>query len=128
MATREISLEMDKIRKSATITYEIDPPSIKLNLEKSGKTFHGENLFCCFIKLRRELPDIKFLCKGAKKNVHPSRMSSQMSSGLMAYELEIGKQALRKDMVNIFDYEENDLTNDPDIQSEYFSNWIKSLS
>ncbi|MBX8513050.1 hypothetical protein K5D34_25500 [Pseudomonas cichorii] len=127
METKEVTLEIGETRRKATITYSTTPPSIQLNLDDLSKTCHGESLFSCFIELRRELSNIKFFCKGAKKNVHPSRMSSQMSSGLMAYELEIGKQALRKNMVNIFDYEENDLTNDPDIQSEFFANWMKSL-
>ena len=45
----------------------------------------------------------------------------------MAYELTLGKQALRANLVNIFDYEENDLTNNPLTQSEFFEQWINSL-
>ncbi|WP_124349049.1 hypothetical protein [Pseudomonas chlororaphis] len=127
METVEITLELDGAPKKAKITYDFNPPFIKLDLENLSKTCYGDNLFTCFIKLRQELPEIRFFCKGAKKNVHPSRVSSQMSSGLMAYELEIGKQALRENIVNIFDYEEKYLTNDPNIQSEYFTAWINSL-
>lgn len=45
----------------------------------------------------------------------------------MAYELELGKQARRENLVNIFDHEEEHLTNEPTMQSEYFKNWLNSL-
>lgn len=67
-----------------------------------------------------------FMCKGAKINVHPSSMSSQMSLGVKAYELTLGKRASLDDIVNIFDYEENNLTNNPDVQEEFFLRWFWS--
>jgi hypothetical protein len=71
-------------------------------------------------------PNIIFLRKGAKINVHPSSMSSQMSLGVKAYELTLGKRESLEDVVNIFDYEENNLTNDPNIQEEFFLRWFCS--
>ena len=53
-------------------------------------------------------------------------MSSQMSLGVKAYELTLGKRALLSDIVNIFDYEENNLTNDPNLQEEFFLQWFWS--
>lgn len=50
-----------------------------------------------------------------------------MSSGLLAYELTLGKQALRENLVNIFDYDAEGVTNDPLVQREFFERWIKSL-
>ena len=96
MDNREIALIRNGVREKATVFYDAEQPSIIFKFKNFEKICHGENLFACFIKLRQELPEIKFLCKGAKRNVHPSRMSSQMSAGLMAYELEPGKQARRK--------------------------------
>lgn len=73
-------------------------------------------------KSQSRLPHMTFLCKGAKLNVMPSRMASQMSAGLVAYEITLGKQATRKDIVHIFDYEEENLTNDPKEQIDFFKN------
>lgn len=50
-----------------------------------------------------------------------------MSSGLLAYELTLGKQAFRENLVNIFDYDAEGVTNDPLVQREFFERWIKSL-
>lgn len=127
MEHREITLEEDGLLRSVEIAYDMENPSIQINLENSEHVFFGDNLFSCFIKLRQNFPEIKFFCKGAKKNVYPSRASSQMSSGLMAYELQQGKQALRANIVNIFDYEDQDLTNDPVVQLDFFKSWMASL-
>jgi hypothetical protein len=124
---REITLEEHGSLRSVEIAYDMQIPSIHINLENSEHAFHGDNLFSCFIELRKVFPEITFFCKGAKKNVYPSRASSQMSSGLMAYELQQGKQALRANIVNIFDYEDQDLTNDPSVQLDFFKSWMASL-
>ena len=55
-------------------------------------------------------------------------MSSQMSLGVKAYELTLGKQALRSDLVSIFDYEENNLTNEPKVQEDFFMRWLRLIS
>jgi hypothetical protein len=78
--------------------------------------------------LRADFPDIKFLCKGAKLNVHPSRMSSQMAGGVVAYEVSMGKPAEQEDIVNIFDYEDTDITNDIEQQREFNRRWLASLA
>lgn len=84
------------------------------------------DLFSCFCHLREHFPDILFLCKGAKENVYPSRMSRDMSGGLMAYECSIGKHASRENLVGIFDFEDKDITS-PEKQRRYYLNWIESL-
>ncbi|WP_454870104.1 hypothetical protein [Pseudomonas lini] len=91
-----------------------------------SKTYAGTDFYDCLGNIREEHYDIVFLCKGAKINVHPSSMSSQMSLGVKAYELTLGKYASRSDLVNIFDYEENNLTNNPEIQRDFFMRWIES--
>ncbi|NNB46995.1 hypothetical protein [Pseudomonas chlororaphis] len=127
MDYREITLEENGSLHVIEIAYDIKTPSIQIILENSEHIFYGDNLYSCFIKLRQKSPKTTFFCKGAKKNVYPSRASSQMSSGLMAYELQLGKQALRTNIVNIFDYEDQDLTNDPDVQLDFFKSWMASL-
>ncbi len=42
-----------------------------------------------------------------------------MTAGLMAYELKMGEQARRSDLVNIFDYDDNNLTNNPSKQNVF---------
>lgn len=90
------------------------------------KSYTGSDFYECLGLIRHDHSDVSFLCKGAKVNVHPSSMSSQMTLGVKAYELTLGKYALRSDVVNIFDYEENDLTNDPEDQKKFFKQWIES--
>ena len=113
--------------EKADLLYKTDPPCIQLKINDSIFFSIGNDLYSCLANLRNQLPDITFLCKGSKINVHPSRSTRQMTSGLMAYELTMGKQARRSDLVNIFDYDNNNLTNNPDEQNIFFEEWIKSL-
>jgi len=90
------------------------------------RIYSGCDCYKCFGLLRKDNPELTFFCKGAKINVHPSSMSSQMSLGLKAYELVVGKEASLDDLVYIFDYEDQDLTSDPDEQRFFYMNWISS--
>lgn len=54
-------------------------------------------------------------------------MASQMSAGLVAYEMTLGQQATNDDIVHLFDYEEENLTNDPQEQIDFFRKWLVSL-
>ena len=54
-------------------------------------------------------------------------MASQMSGGMVAYELTLGKRATREDLVNIFDFEEHNLTSDPNEQYNFYKEWITSI-
>jgi len=70
------------------------------------------------------------LCKGALKFIYPSRMSRQMSNGLMAYSLKLGKQADDKYLINIFDdIEESEIDNLSIVEDQlnWFKKWLKSL-
>ncbi|MBX9410669.1 hypothetical protein K5E40_34185 [Pseudomonas baetica] len=101
--------------------------SITLNLEnQSSQTYTDRDFYKCFGLLRKSNPHIRFFCKGSKINVHPSSMSSQMSLGLKAYELVMGKKPSLEEVVFIFDYEEENLTNDPEEQRTFYLNWITS--
>lgn len=51
-----------------------------------------------------------------------------MSAGLVAYQMTMGKPALPEDIVHIFDYEEENLTNDPQEQITFFKIWLASLN
>lgn len=87
----------------------------------------AEDFFSCFCELRSLLKDFIFLCKGAKINVYPSRMSRQMANGVKAYELTLGQQALRENLVDIFDYDDIGFSSSPKEQYDFYQKWLSSL-
>ena len=128
MKTTEISIIIDNHEEKAKLQYDAVKMLITLTMSNGFcDTYESDDLYLCLAKIRLELPHIKFLCKGAKLNVTPSRMCSQMSSGLVAYELTMGKSATFDDIVHIFDYEKNNIASTPEEQREFFKKWIHSL-
>jgi hypothetical protein len=127
MDSIKITIIKNGTRQIAELLCDSDNLTITI-IMKDGyrKLYRGDDFYKCLGNVRRDHRDIIFLCKGAKTNVHPSTMSSQMSLGVKAYELTLGKRALSDDIVNIFDYEEHNLTNDPNIQEEFFMQWFES--
>jgi hypothetical protein len=124
----EISIKKNGITQKALIECDRQNRTLIINLENaSRKTYAAHDLYECLGLIRADFPEIKFLCKGAKLNVHPSRMSSQMSSGVVAYELHLGISSEPTDIVNIFDYEEADIVNDIQQQRDFYKNWLESL-
>ncbi len=63
----------------------------------------GEDLFSAMQAARRSLDEmgIFLLCQGARRNVWPSRMARDMGGGMKAYQLRLGEQARRGDLVDI---------------------------
>ena len=111
------------------INLACDPVAISITIDLGGgpkKTYFGSDFYKCFAALRKDNDGLIFCCKGAKTNVHPSSMASQMSLGLKAYELVIGKEPSIDDLVFIFDYEEKDLSGDPDEQRQFYLSWMAS--
>ena len=124
----EIRTDIRGVIKNAVIECDRKQLSLTLVMENGiKKTYTAYDLYACFGLLRADFPETKFLCKGAKLNVYPSRMSSQMSSGLAAYELQLGRPAEPDDVVNIFDYEETDITSDIQRQHDFYQRWLASL-
>lgn len=112
--------KLDLLCDSQAISITIKPEDNK------EKTYTDSDFYKCFSLLRKDNPHLTFYCKGAKLNVHPSSMSSQMSLGLKAYEFVNGKKPSLDDLVFIFDYEERDLTSNPDEQRLFYLNWMTS--
>lgn len=81
----------------------------------------------CQIRLQLESERLMPVCYGASLNVFPSRMSRSMGSGLKAYRLTTGRQALTKDLVNIFDSGPDVVPASVANQKEHFNAWIHSL-
>lgn len=126
MKSREITIIKNGVRESALIEYEGGKPTLNLLLANGArKSYTALDLYESFGLLRADLKDVIFLCKGAKINVHTSGMSSQMSNGLVAYELTMGQPD--GELVHIFTYEENDLTNDIQEQHDFCQRWAESV-
>lgn len=124
------SIQVIKNKTKETATLEVCRQTRTMTLLTEGgltSTHTAEDLYECFGLIRADFPDITFLCKGAKINVHPSRMTSQMSAGLVAYEVKAGQPTEEEDVVRIFDYEERDLTNDIEAQKQHYRKWIESI-
>ena len=123
----QVTISTEGQKETARLVCDDSEISIIFTMKNGyNKTYRDCDFYKCFGRVREEHPDILFLCKGSKINVHPSSMSSQMTLGVKAYELTLGKPAELTDLVRIFDYEEHNLTNNPAEQEEFFMQWIKS--
>lgn len=128
MNTKKIKAIINNQKTEVTVKY--DDVALTMTFSEADnfkKIYRGKDIYVCLAKVRADFPQITFLCKGAQLNVMPSRMASQMSAGLVAYKMTMGKPAEGEDIVHIFDYEENNLTNDPQEQIIFFKNWLVSL-
>jgi hypothetical protein len=129
MKTTKILITHHGVIETATIEYERKKSTLIFTMQSYlKKAYTAHDLYVCFGMLRSDYPKINFLCKGAKLNVHPSRVSSQMSSGLVAYELKLGKPSEENDLVRIFDYEDENINSNIEEQRTFYQNWIKSLT
>lgn len=108
-----------------TATLEERFSSLTLTMENGFKKIYTDDgLYLCLTQIRRDFPETKFLCKGAKLNVFPSRMCSQMGNGAIAYEMILGEAASRDHIVHIFDFEDQNIVNDISEQIEFYHQWI----
>lgn len=127
MEHRRISLIVDGTKEEAEIYYDSIKSTINFRM-KNGftKTYKSTDLYLCLAKIRHDHPDVIFMCKGAKLKVTPSRMCSQMSGGVVAYELKDGKPEIFEDIVQIFDYKENNLAKSLNEQRDFYYKWLNS--
>lgn len=121
--TYSIQIVKDGLTEPAQVIVEI-PTTYQLTiLFANNQTIssQGTDVFDCFVKIREQTPDMIYLCKGAKRNVYPSRMARGYGGGgFKAYECTMGQQALRENLVEIFDYEDNDVAVLPSQQLDFF--------
>ncbi|KGE66949.1 MULTISPECIES: hypothetical protein [Pseudomonas] len=128
MKTQKIPAIIGNQKTEVTVKYDTSKSLMVFSEADNFKTiYEGRDMYVCLAKIRADFPHITFLCKGAKLNVKPSRMASQMSAGLVAYEMTLGKQATNENIVHLFDYEEDNLTNNPQEQIDFFKKWLASL-
>ena len=104
---------------------------VAVEIKLAEKTYDAvaESYFEILQNLRQELErdGIQILCNGAAKNVYPSPMTLAMGEGRRAYKMTWGKQALMKDLVDIFDYDESLICCSVEEQNQYYRDWIRSL-
>ena len=128
MFVTTVHIMIDNELEDAEFLVKRHPSHIHVKLTDGWKnTFEGADLYDCLGQILLARPDINFLCKGARRDVRPSSMSSQMSSGLVAYQHRLGVRASRNDIVRIFDYDDTDIVNDPKVQEDFFYRWLSSL-
>ena len=103
--------------------------AVEIKLEEKTYNAVAESYFETLQDLRQELErdGIQILCNGAAKNVYPSPMALAMGEGRRAYRMTWGKQALQKDVVDIFDYDESLICCSVEEQKQYYMDWIRSL-
>jgi hypothetical protein len=87
------------------------------------------DLFACMQKIRVDLEanGDRLLCNGARQDVYPSGMSRDMSGGLVAYVLTIGKRTTREDLVRITDFAPLEKTASVQEQEEFHKRWVASI-
>ena len=128
MKAQKVKAIIDGIETYVTFKYDAAHGKLKFSeADNFSKIYEAADIYICLGKVRADFPHIQFLCKGAKINVRPSSMASQMSGGMVAYELTLGKRTTREDLVHIFDYEDDNLTNDPNEQENFYKKWITSI-
>ncbi len=96
-----------------------------------SKTFSasGSDLFKAIWTLRKqlELLGMSLLIKGARKNVVCSGMSRSMGGGRKAYVVQLGKPALREEIVDILDDATVEQIASIQEQQDYYQQWVESL-
>lgn len=133
MQTKEVLLKDGKEQLTKVILeIRVEQGNALLTLVGQNLTIvaSGSNFFESLIKIRIKLEEKQcfILCQGSVKNVYPSRMSTEMSTGRKAYKLQMGKQASLDDLVDIFDPADNGGIATVEEQRSFFLNWTKSLS
>jgi hypothetical protein len=90
----------------------------------------ADDLFKACVLLRERLEQLgcKLLCNGARKNIIASGMSRQMGGGRKGYIVQLGRPALRSNLVDIFDYADSSLIASIEQQKSFYNKWVSSLS
>jgi len=107
-----------------------EPWKVALSHSSLGRLeFEADNLCKALVCLRYSLEEkeCKLLCNGSRKDVIVSGMSRQMGGGRKAYVVRLGCQALKEDMVDIFDYAEPQYVGTVSQQKEFYNEWVLSL-
>jgi hypothetical protein len=116
--------------ETATITAAPVGGLCRIIFRYRDKTLEADatDYFEALCKIRTQLESERLIpfCYGASLNVFPSGMSRDMSAGMTAYRLTLGKKPSRGDLVRIFDEGADVMPASVTLQKEHFDDWLKS--
>jgi hypothetical protein len=97
-----------EVTRHALLSYrELADGQCEVTVTTEGKQFAGvaDDFFEALLRVRAQLEPNGLLLgvRGASLDVWPSSMARQMGGGLKAYRMVMGKQALSRDLVSIFE-------------------------
>lgn len=123
------ALEPNGEETSVLVEMGTSPVSIKIKMYDSYYEYTGGSYFQLLKSFRREADSkgIKLGCHGACINVYPSRMTTQMSNGLLAYKLRLNRPTSDEDIVDIFEQADFDLVGTVEEQEGFYNDWISSF-
>ena len=122
-------LNNGKIEKNKLFLLEIeDGINLKIEIKNVIYFSKGDSIFDSIVELRKKLEskDIYLLCNASVVNIYPSPMQKDFG-GTKAYKLQMGKQAVLADVVDIFDYNSELKIGSVEEQKKFYENWLKSL-
>lgn len=132
MTSREVFFvdengELDPV--TIILTYDSAKCGVHASYKGEQLKFESSDYFECLILLRKhfESQGVRIKCNGSRYDVYPSRMSREMSHGIKAYTMTLGKQASRNSMVNIFDEADLNQIVSVEEQKKNYDDWLKSL-
>jgi hypothetical protein len=116
-------------QREVTVTESGDDYRVVLSCGNTLFSGEASDIFAAFAQIRIALRNegATALCYASSKNVFPSPMSRSMGGGLKAYRLTSGKQALKQDLVCIFDTGPDIEPVSPTEQQAFFDSWLRSL-
>jgi hypothetical protein len=107
------------------------PDRVKLELRFNGRTLESseDDFFSALNSIRKDLEKEGLIPEvyGASLHVYPSPMSRSMGAGEKAYKLTVGKQALTKDIVSIFETGPDVVPATLEQQERFYREWLASL-
>ncbi|MDO5654091.1 MAG: hypothetical protein Q4G39_08305 [Brachymonas sp.] len=130
--TKTVPIYKGEVKMEGTLCFvEIDAERYEIEVTLDGARFfgRGDDYFDAMIEARKQLEASGLLLGiyGASRNVWPSPMSRSMGEGIKAYRMTMGRQALSKDLVHIFDSGPDVLPSTIAEQEAYKNAWFDSL-
>lgn len=135
LETKSIEMEKDNEVFEAKIIFseesDDDEDKVYIRLEFGERVIEMMNydFFETLNDIRKvlEVDGYQIRCNGAAENVFPSPMILSMGAGRKAYSNVLGKQALKNDLVDIFELNKDYNFVSIHCQQAFHARWIKSL-
>ena len=114
----------------AAARVHVDSEDCRIELSFDGHSLEatGDDLFESFCRIREQLETRGALpkCYGAHLHAFPSGMSRDMGGGMLLYRLTLGTPALTKNLVHMFEADDDVVPSTVADQREFFDRWIGS--